>query len=141
MKSLKTLIRMQQREIDLLRREMVKLEERKQSYLDRMEALDGDLRHELETAGELTEMRGFFGDFSETIKQKQQDLSQRVLYVEQQIQKMNIEISKQFAELKKYEIAYERFLERERKERERKEQIELDEIGQVAYLRGEDECV
>jgi len=129
MKGLKTLIRIQKRELDELRKQIIPLEEKKQSYIQRIQDLSQELQDEIAAASELIELRGFFGDFSETIKKKQKELSARIARVEYQIQQLTVEVTKKFTELKKYEIAYDRYLERVAKEKAHKQQQELDEIG------------
>jgi len=137
MKSLKTLIRIQKRELDALRREMVVLEERREGYAARVAALNDQLQHEIKTASELAELRGFFGDFSKVIKQKQKELAARILLVEQEMRQVSDKIMLKFADLKKYEISLERYLAREAKKQADKEQKELDEVGIRAFFHGE----
>lgn len=129
MKQLKTLIRMQKREMDELRQRMTQLETRRDGYIQQIEALNEELKQEYETAHQLSEMSGFFGDFSGAIKKRQQQIAASVVKVETQIQNLNIEIQKQFTELKKYEIVYERYLAELALEQKRAEQKEMDEIG------------
>lgn len=129
MKSLKTLIRMHKRELDRIRREVAQLEATRDAYIDMVKRMQEELLREIATADELGEMRGFFGDFSEAIKKRQKEIAVKILKVEQQIQELQIEIQARFAELKKFEIAYERHLERVKKAKEKKEQLQLDEVG------------
>lgn len=129
MKELKTLIRLRKRELDALRRQVVQLENKRDQQVKIIENLNDELLHELETADDLAEMRGFFGDFSEAIRNKQKKVAVLVVQYEQQIQERQIEVANHFAELKKYEIAYDRYLIAEAKKKAKKEQDELDEIG------------
>lgn len=137
MKELKTLIRLRKRELDALRRQVVQLENKRDQQVKIIENLNDELINELETADELAEMRGFFGDFSEAIKQKQKKVAQLVVQYEQQIQERQIEVSNHYADLKKYEIAYERYLKREAEKLAKQEQEELDEIGIRKYHYGD----
>ncbi|MCI5048755.1 MAG: hypothetical protein MRY32_00265 [Rickettsiales bacterium] len=137
MKALKTLIRVQKNELDQLRKEMIPLEDRRDGYIERMQQLADDLQNEIRAAEEMVEMSGFFGDFSETIKKKQQETIARIERVEYQIQELNVKLSQRFADMKKYEIAYERHLEREAKQQALREQQELDEIGLRKHFYGE----
>ena len=137
MKALKTLIRVQKNELDRIRKEMAPLETQRDGYIQRMEQLAADLEAEITAAAEMAEMRGFFGDFSDAIKKKQKETIARIERVESQIQKLNLALSNKFADMKKYEIAYERHLEREAKQRALREQIELDEVGLRKHLYGE----
>jgi flagellar biosynthesis chaperone FliJ len=136
MKSLKTLMRIQQRELDRLRKELTAEENKKGHLIAMIEKLQGDLLREIDTAQELGEMRGFFGDYSDSIKKKQKQLAANVVQVEQKIQEMMIEIRNRYADLKKYEIAYDRYLLEQAKKQVKKEQQELDEAGLRKFLYG-----
>lgn len=129
MKQLHTLIRLQQRELDEQRQRMVQLETRRDGYITQIETLNDELRHEYHTASAMPEMSGMFGDFSGSIKKRQQEIAQQVVKVETQIQTLNIQIRDKFAELKKYEIAYERYLAKLALEQKRQEQRQMDDIG------------
>lgn len=137
MKSLKTLIRIQKRELDELRREMVVLQDKRDGYIARVHALSDQLKEEIKLAAEMADMRGFFGDFSKTIKQKQQELAARILMVEQEMRQLSDKILVKFADLKKYEISLDRFKEREKKKQSDREQRELDEVGIRSFFHGE----
>jgi flagellar export protein FliJ len=129
MKKLGTLIRLQKRELDEVRSKMNKLETKRDHFIRQIEELSESLQHEYEMAADMAEMRGFFGDFSGSIKKRQQVLAAHIVQVETQIQHYMIEIQKQFSELKKLEIAKERNDEAEALEARRAEQKFMDEIG------------
>lgn len=137
MKSLKTLIRLQKRELDQLRKQLVTFEKQREHLITMIERLQYDLVREIETAKELTEMRGFFGDYSKSIKHRQKALAANVVQVETQIQNLMLQIQNHFAELKKYEIAYERYIEAEKKKQAKQEQAVLDEAGLRNFLYGD----
>lgn len=129
MKQLKTLIRLQRREMDTLRQRLSQLETRRDNYIREIESLSDALSREVEAAATLADLRGFFGDYSGAIKKKQHQLAASVVRVEQQIQELNLTIQHQYAQMKKYEIAYERYLEQQAREAKRREQKQMDEIG------------
>ena len=129
MKSLITLIKLQRRELDQLRRQVSALEGARDQLIEKIERLQDDLIREIEAASTMTDMRSFFGDFSDAIKKKQRALASKVVQFEQQIQELGIEIANRFSELKKFEIALDRHKEREKEKQTRREQIEMDEIG------------
>lgn len=137
MKSLKTLIRLQQRELDRLRKQIALLETQRGNFIATIERLQDDLIKELAAAEEMAEMRGFFGDFSDSIKKRQHAIAAKVVELEYQIQQQMIEVTNRYSDLKKYEIAYERYLEDERKKQAKREQAELDEVGLRNHLYGD----
>lgn len=137
MKSLKTLIRLQQRELDRLRKQIAVLESHRDTMIRTIETLQDSLIQELAAANELTEMKGFFGDFSESIKKRQHAIAAKVIQLEHQIQEQMIEVTNRYSDLKKYEIAYERYLESEHQKQAKREQAELDEMGLRTHLYGD----
>jgi len=128
-KGLPTLIRLQQRELDNLRKRMVILQQNRESLLAQAEALLAELENEVRLAGELAGMGGFFGDYSKRIKAQREGLFKEAAKLEKKITALAVEISNAFSELKKFEIAYEHQLAREKKKREQDEQKQMDEIA------------
>lgn len=129
MKKLGTLIRLQKRDLDELRQKMSKLEGKRDHYIRQIEELSDALRREYEMAEAMPDMRGFFGDFSGSIKKRQKILAAHVVQVETQIQQHLAQIQERFSELKKYEIAKERAEAVEKLAARRKEQQAMDEVG------------
>lgn len=128
-KGLPTLIRIQQRELDTLRKRMLILTQNRDSLIAQAEALLDELANEVKLAGELAGMAGFFGDYSKRIKSQREGLYKEAAKLEKKIEALSLEISHAFSELKKYEIAHERQLEKEKKRRELEEQKQMDEIA------------
>ena len=129
MKKLGTLIRLKKREMDTLRQKLAQLEGKRDALIEQIEQLSQQLIEEYKMASDLPDMRGFFGDFSGSIKKRQQVLAAHVLQAEKQIQELMQEVQAQYSELKKYEIAKERFDAEEALQARRKEQAMMDEIG------------
>lgn len=128
-KGLPTLIRLQQRELDTLRKRMLILTHNRDSLLAQSEALLAQLQEEIRLAGEMAGLGGFFGDYSKHIKTQRENLHQEAAKLERKIAALSEEIANAFGELKKYEIAYEHQLLREKQKREREEQKQMDEIA------------
>lgn len=128
-KGIPTLIRLQQRELDTLRKRMLILTQNRDNLLAQADALLAELEQEVKLAGELAGMAGFFGDYSKRIKGQREGLHKEAAKLEKKIEALSLEINHAFSDLKKYEIAYERQLEREKKKREREEQKQMDEIA------------
>ena len=129
MKSLNTLIKLKQRELDRSRQRLSRLETQRDQLIRQIGKLTDDLTREYELSSSLADMRGFFGDYAESIKQKQQELAQKVIKTERQIQEVVTEIQVHFSEVKKYEIALENYEKEQRKIAAMKEQQQMDEIG------------
>lgn len=129
MKSLRTLIKIHQHQLDALRRDMTSL----QSQRAQLEAAIGRLQNDLQTEAEKVtreqELAGYFGAFAERTRQRQDDLRQEIERLEEKMDALREEIAEAFSEVKKYEIALEKAHERERAEQQRKETIEMDEVA------------
>ena len=140
MKGLATLIKLSKRTLDELRRRMVNLENQKEQLLLLSKTLNEELKSEMELATKATEMRGFFGDFAKRIKARQDKIAGEIIALDKQMERLSIEISQAFSELKKYEIAQENEKQRLAAEGRRKETVELDEIaGQQHRRKTEDQ--
>lgn len=134
-KSLKTLMRVQKSKIDQMKREQAAVEGRRDGVLNTMEQLKKELDREIEAFETMTEMRTFFGDFSQSIKDRQGKLMKEILRLERRIQEIGVQISAEFSELKKLEISHDRLVEEKKKAEEKKEQAELDELGAERHRR------
>ena len=135
MKGLNTLIKLNKRTLDELRRKMVALENQKAQLLQASAKLDEELQSEIKLASKTPEMGQFFGGFSNRIKNRQQEIAFEVKKLDKQIDELNIEIGIAFSELKKYEIALANAKQREKAAQERKLTIEMDEIAQQQFGR------
>lgn len=129
MKGLKTLITLQKREIDELKKRQGLLYERREALEKRDAMLVEELETEMRLSEELGELRGFFGNFSDLVKKKRLLVAQEVARVDVKIAEFTDLIAIAFGELKKFEIALEMHLEREKKAREKKENELMDEIA------------
>ena len=139
MKGLITLIKIHKRDLDDLRRKMVALENQKAQLLQASAKLSEELVAEIQTASKSPEMGRFFGDFSNRIKKRKEEIAKEVQLLDKQMDVLNNDIRAAFSELKKYEIALERVKLRAKTAEERKETIELDEIaGQQHQRKGKD---
>ncbi len=135
-KGLPTLIRLQQRELDNLRKRMVILQQNRDTLLAQADALLAELDNEVKLAGEMAGMAGFFGDYSKRIKGQREGLHKEAAKLEKKIVALSQEIAHAFSELKKFEIAYDRQLEKEKKRRALEEQKQLDEIAARKHADG-----
>jgi len=135
MKGLATLIKLHKRTLDELRRRMVNLENQKSELQRLSTALNEELRTEMALATKTAEMRNFFGDFAKRIKARQDKIASEIIALDKQMERLRIEISEAFTELKKFEIAQENAKLREKEAASRKETIEMDEIAAQQYSR------
>jgi flagellar biosynthesis chaperone FliJ len=137
MKGLVTLIKLHRRNLDQLRKKIVDTERQKNLLLLVAEKLANELASELEVASTHSYFGNFFGNYAERIKKRQEDVAREIINLEQMLHKLAEELSEGFSELKKFEIAQENRLKRQKEEADRKEQIRLDDIAIDQFTRKE----
>lgn len=135
MKSLNTLIRIQQRELDALKRQQGILEHQREEINLIITGLGNQLRDELKAAQAMPEMAHFFGDYSATIKKRQEMMHGHLRRVDAEISKLTDQIRERFSEMKKYELALANWQKRKRDAANKREQQEMDELGIRGYVR------
>jgi len=129
MKGLPTLIRLQKRTIDELKKRQSVLLERREFLVQRSQELSDKLEMEVKLAAELADMRGFFGNYSEHIKKQRKEIANEVYNVDMRINALTDEIALAFGELKKYEIAEENRKKRAKQKENKREQDMFDDIA------------
>jgi hypothetical protein len=135
MKSLATLIRISQREMDALKRQQGILENQRQELEFIIEGLSNQLASELKAAQQMPDMAHFFGDYSATIKKRQEMMHVQVRRVELELSKLRDQIRARFSEMKKYELALANWQKRRDASIAARAQQEMDELGIRGYTR------
>jgi flagellar FliJ protein len=135
MKSIHTLIRLEKREIDALKREQLQLEQKREDCITALTHLADMLRSELEAASRMPDMQQFFGDFAASNKKKQQQIDGLLMRTEQELEILNQKIRERFSELKKYEIALSNHKKREAEKNRKRETQMMDDIAIRNYIR------
>lgn len=135
MKSIKTILRVKQREIDALKRHQATMEQHREMMHEALSKLADALVKELKTAETMPEMAHFFGDFAAHIKRRQEEIHAQLRKLESELQKLTDQIRDRFAEMKKYELALKAHEKREADKRRTREQQEMDEIALRGYIR------
>ncbi len=139
MKALKTLIRLQRRTLNELRKQLGSYERQRAVLVQASVKLAEELHNEIELATALPEMGSFFGNFSRRIQDRQEFLSAEVRKIDIEAEKVRQQILEAFSETKKYEIALDNWNKEQVAEATRKDTIALDEIGMQQYRRGAEE--
>jgi flagellar biosynthesis chaperone FliJ len=135
MKSLVTLIRVKQREMDALRRQQEMLLKQRDELYSILDGLANQLVREMKTASMMPEMAYFFGDFAATIKKRQELMHVHLRKVEIEIDKLANQLRDKFSEMKKYELALAAYQKRIAEELRKREAREMDEIAVQGYAR------
>ena len=135
MKSVKTILRVKQREIDALKRTQATMEQHRELMHEALNKLADALINELKTAEAMPEMAHFFGDFAAHIKRRQEDIHVQLRKLEVEMNKIAEQVRERFSEMKKYELALRAFEKREADKARAREQQEMDEIAIRGYIR------
>lgn len=135
MKSIKTLIRIKQREMDALKRQQGILENQREEIHSIMVGLANQLMDELKTAQALPEMAHFFGDYSAAIKKRQDLMHTHLRRVEVELDKLTAQLRERFGEMKTFELALANWQKRKDDAAARKAGQEMDEIGIRGFVR------
>lgn len=139
MKTLKTLIKLHRRQLDELRRQMTDLEKQKAQLQQASAKLQDELRDEIDKAGVQPEMGQFFGGFAKRIQQRQDEIGSEISELDVQINALNDEIAEAYTDVKKYEIAEENAIKREKEAESRRETNMLDELAAQQHRRHTEE--
>jgi hypothetical protein len=140
-KTMNTLIKLHKRRVDVLRREMVALEEERRQLLQVSERLREEHAREMRLATAEPKMAGFFGAYSARIRQRQENIAQEVKRLDAAIEAKAQAIREEFSEQKKYEIAREHAKKREAQDVRARLQQRFDEIGTQQYIKLKDNPV
>ena len=135
MKSIVTLLRVKQREMDVLKRQQMVLENQRAEVEARIKRLADQLIEEMKTAAAMPEMAHFFGEFSATMKQRQAQMRTQVIKIDAELERVAVQILERFSEMKKYELALANWKKRKAEAEARRAQQYMDEIAIRGYIR------
>lgn len=140
MKTLNTLIRLAKFEVDERRRAMKVLLEREDEILRAIAELDDHVRIEAEAARNEPDFATSYGTFLRRARSERASLLEKLEELRPAIEAARDALAEAFEELKKVEITRDNRKEEIKREEERREQIELDEVGLQSHRRekGED---
>jgi hypothetical protein len=138
LKTLTTLIKLHKRRVEVLRREMIALEEERRQ----LHVLTGKLQQEQKQEAALatadSKLSGFFGAYSVRIKARLASIAQEIKRLDTAIEAKVNAIRDEFGEQKKFEIAQENAKKRLAAEVLHRQQQRFDEIGVQQYLKSRD---
>ena len=137
-KSMNTLIKLHKRRVDVMRREMVALEDERRQLLALAEKLREEHAKEMEVAAAEPKIAGFFGAYSQRNRQRQEKIALEVKRLDGMIEEKVNAIREEFSEQKKYEIAREHAKKRADEKQRARLQERFDEIGTQQYLKLKD---
>lgn len=135
MKSLLTLIRLKQQELDEKRLVVTRLESEAATIKSLIEKLDIEVVCESEAArGDASSSFGF-GSYLSSARARRRGLEERLAQVGEKIAVAADEVADAFREMKRFELAQSLAEQREAAESNRREQAFLDDVGLTSYRR------
>lgn len=135
MKTLKTLIKFHQQQLDVLRREMGSLESQKVQILAMVQRIRDEMTREIELAQKTAELGVLFGDYVKRIRTREESALKEVREIEVKMDILRELIRDAFIELKKFETALDNRKKEARKKEDKRETNQLDEIAAQRFQR------
>ncbi len=133
--SLKTVIRLHKLQLDEKRRVLVELQNLGDRLKAEIERLKEEIAREQAMAREDFTLSLSYAAFAQAALERGRKLSQSLGHVEGQIAIATDQMAEAFQELKRFELAEEERLKREREKQKRKEADLLDETALVGFRR------
>ncbi|RJF79474.1 hypothetical protein D3877_22150 [Azospirillum cavernae] len=133
--SLKTIIRLQKLQLDEKRRTLAELQNLGDRLKAEIEKLKEEIAHEQATARDDFAVSFTYANFAQAAMERGRKLGESLLQVEVQISMATDQMAEAYQELKRFELAEEERLKRERDKQKRKEAIMLDETALVGFRR------
>jgi len=128
MKALDTLIRLRQQALDGRRQALAALQARRAGVDNERAALEAGLATEQALAATELDLMFSYGGFARKVILERARLDQLAAELDTEIDTAIVEVRAAFAELRKFEIARDRRLQREHDDRERAEQKAVDDL-------------
>ncbi len=129
MKGLATLIRMHTWELEEKRKTLAEFEGMRDEFIRELERLEAQLLADQKAAAFSPELAQTYGNYAFTVIERREVLNQSISEANDAVGLAADEVHEAYQEVKKYETALERAMERQRLEEERRDQIEQDEMA------------
>lgn len=137
MKSLGTLIRLKQEQLDEKRLVLTRLEREAAAIGAQIEALGAEVARESELAGAQAGTVFGFGGYLARARLRRGDLETRLARVNEKIAGAADAVADAFREMKRFELAQQLADQRAAAESARREQAVLDEVGMIGHRRAQ----
>lgn len=140
-KTLNTLIKIHKQRADFLRRELITLEDE----LHQLQALIARLKHEHEQEMQMVvsdpSYSKFFGTYSVHVRHKIASIGEEIKRLQEAVEAKRVEISEEYSEQKKYEIALDNAKARIAEEDKHRLQSRFDEVANQQFMRQQENPV
>ncbi|MEA1650505.1 flagellar FliJ family protein [Nitrospirillum sp. BR 11164] len=139
MKSLKALIRLHKNQVDDKRRHLTQLRDQEDRLTLERQQFEAQVEMERQLSGTSVDMAMAFASYLPQIKLRRNALEVARHQIAVAIRKAEEDLAQAFQELKRYELAEEERIRKEKAELARKEAMMLDEVAAQRHLRQRDE--
>jgi flagellar export protein FliJ len=137
MKSRQALIRLHKWQVDDIRRRLGELEVMRREFEDKRSELEATLADE-RRIGETSPIGAYaYPSFAKAMTDRRQKLEESIKNIEGEIESTKAALGDAYRELKKVEVLEENSKKKQRAEKARREQAEVDEVAIKAYQRRE----
>ncbi|MBP2228471.1 flagellar export protein FliJ [Azospirillum agricola] len=133
--SLKTIIRLQKLQLDEKRRVLAELQNLGDRLKAEIERLKEEIAREQATAREDFAVSFTYANFAQAALERGRRLGESLAQVEVQISVATDQMAEAYQELKRYELAEEERLKREKEKQKRKDANMLDETALIGFRR------
>ena len=137
-KNLHAIIKLQKWEVDEKRRALGEMMRYEEAILTELKRLEEELKKEQKIASESPIAALTYGAYAKKHISNREEAEKALEEIQKRIKDMQDIIAEEFQKLKTYEIVQQNRDKREEEERNRKEQITLDEIGMTLHRRKKD---
>lgn len=129
MKGLDSLIRVHKWKLDEKRRELADFENLRTGFVKQLRALEEVQQQEQEVAGNNLEVGFSFANYAAAARQQRENIQASIEEVDAKVMELNAEVKICYQDLKKYQVALDARKVKEKYERDRVEQMGLDELA------------
>ncbi len=137
MKSRQALIRLHKWQVDDIRRRLGELEVMRRDFEDKRTELEATLADE-RRIGETSPIGAYaYPSFAKAMTERRQKLEESIKNIEREIESTKAALGDAYRELKKIEVLEENSKKKQRAEKTRREQAEVDDVAIKAYQRRE----
>lgn len=139
MKNLSTLIKLQKTKVDEQRILLLKLQQKLDAIIATLEAIEREKDEQEALLHEDPSLGVTYGDYLSRFLETKEILEKEKASTEHAVDIARDQLAELFEEQKRYEIAKQKRLDDITREEQRKDRIELDEIGSISFVRGKKE--
>ncbi len=139
MSSFKTLIRVQKWQLDEKRRALTELQNLEDRLRNEAERLGEELRAEQETARNDFNASFTYAGFARSTIERRKRIDDSIRQVQEQIVAATEQVAEAYQDLKRYELAEEERLKREREKQKHKEELMMDETALIGFRRRQEQ--